>query len=329
MIEAYTVGITLALENGVSEGLAVIRRDLGTVNRAVEGSAVGLRHLKRLADHSPLGPRAAALGTESGKSQARSRKSGGAPNQSDVARSELMPSGFTRQLRTADGHGRDLLHVAAASRPSADAARSAGARATSIRTEGDTSPRSGRSLASIAGNETKLIKATIVQVPEAARLQYGQSQIAAVQPVPRSSRGGQSERQADQPLAAYVAKQTPSAPSGLVGDSKPRAYDPRQSTSAAIYQSRDVPQPMGSAGERTNPANNDQFGFLKSEMPSAVPPPTDTRGTSMQGDVYLDGTRLGRWVADYLSKAVDRPRSGTTGFDPRMTATWPGAPVGS
>ena len=39
MIDAYTIGITLALNNGVADGIAAIRRDLAALDRAVDASA--------------------------------------------------------------------------------------------------------------------------------------------------------------------------------------------------------------------------------------------------------------------------------------------------
>jgi hypothetical protein len=45
MNDAYTIGITLALENGVSAGIEEIRRDLGELNRTVDTS---IRELARL-----------------------------------------------------------------------------------------------------------------------------------------------------------------------------------------------------------------------------------------------------------------------------------------
>ncbi len=38
-----------------------------------------------------------------------------------------------------------------------------------------------------------------------------------------------------------------------------------------------------------------------------------------QGDVYLDGIRMGRWIADHLARAAERPQGGSTGFDGRMS----------
>ena len=49
MVDAYTIGITLALDNGVSAGLETIRRDLVTLNGAADGSATRLIHLTRAA----------------------------------------------------------------------------------------------------------------------------------------------------------------------------------------------------------------------------------------------------------------------------------------
>src|SRR5580704_13260148 len=56
MIDAYTIGITLALDNGVSEGLATIHRDLVALNGVVEGSATRLKHLKRAAADLQIRP---------------------------------------------------------------------------------------------------------------------------------------------------------------------------------------------------------------------------------------------------------------------------------
>jgi hypothetical protein len=46
-----------------------------------------------------------------------------------------------------------------------------------------------------------------------------------------------------------------------------------------------------------------------------------------QGTIVLDGPELGRWVIGYLESQASRPGTMTTGIDPRMTATFPGAPT--
>jgi hypothetical protein len=55
--------------------------------------------------------------------------------------------------------------------------------------------------------------------------------------------------------------------------------------------------------------------------PPAAPAPA---GGPTGGDVFLDGSRVGTWVADHLAREAGRPQAGGTGFDSRMTAAWPG-----
>ena len=67
MIDAYAIGITLALDNGVSAGLATIRRDLIVLNGIVEGSTTRLKNLTRAgADLQSL----SAVGQQTGESPA-------------------------------------------------------------------------------------------------------------------------------------------------------------------------------------------------------------------------------------------------------------------
>ena len=48
MIEAFEIGITLALDNGVASGIAAIRQDLDALDRAIASSSAGLATLRRL-----------------------------------------------------------------------------------------------------------------------------------------------------------------------------------------------------------------------------------------------------------------------------------------
>ena len=56
----------------------------------------------------------------------------------------------------------------------------------------------------------------------------------------------------------------------------------------------------------------------------APPPATTTTAGPTGGDVFLDGTRMGTWLADHLAREAGRPQAGGTGFDSRLTAAWPG-----
>ena len=46
-----------------------------------------------------------------------------------------------------------------------------------------------------------------------------------------------------------------------------------------------------------------------------------------RGTIILDGALLGRWVMDRLARQASRPVAGTTGIDPRINATFAGAPT--
>jgi hypothetical protein len=48
---------------------------------------------------------------------------------------------------------------------------------------------------------------------------------------------------------------------------------------------------------------------------------TDRTG---RGDLYLEGSVLGRWFAQHLNREVIRPRAGIMAVDPRMTPSWGG-----
>jgi hypothetical protein len=57
---------------------------------------------------------------------------------------------------------------------------------------------------------------------------------------------------------------------------------------------------------------------------SAAPRAAAATSGPTSGDVFLDGARLGTWLASHLSREASRPPAGTTGFDPRLGIAWPG-----
>lgn len=59
--------------------------------------------------------------------------------------------------------------------------------------------------------------------------------------------------------------------------------------------------------------------------PSYAPPTAQAlQSGPTGGDVFLDGARVGTWLADHLAREAGRPQMGGTGFDPRLTPAWPG-----
>ena len=63
-------------------------------------------------------------------------------------------------------------------------------------------------------------------------------------------------------------------------------------------------------------------GFM--QAPTAAQQPTSTSNPPSQGDVFLDGARVGRWIVNMLAREASRPQSGATPFDARMGPSWPG-----
>jgi hypothetical protein len=57
-------------------------------------------------------------------------------------------------------------------------------------------------------------------------------------------------------------------------------------------------------------------------------PVAPTSGGPTQGDVFLDGTLVGRWMARKLAREVGRPPSGSPAFDPTRSPFPPGRMIG-
>jgi hypothetical protein len=143
-----------------------------------------------------------------------------------------------------------------------------------------------------------------------------QSSSLSVTPVQSSVRLEQLARVAParRPIGATAPQYFTAAPIGLPDpqDDWPTSRNSID-TSPPLVANRNSPRQM----TRTTPP------------PGGQPESTQTAGTEQQGTVALDGAQLGRWVIDHLERQASRPGTMTTGVDPRMTATFPGAPIGA
>lgn len=79
--------------------------------------------------------------------------------------------------------------------------------------------------------------------------------------------------------------------------------------------------PFAQSGATTS----QEAGATQSSAPSGA---TDSGPGPTEGDVYLDGTLLGRWMARTLSAQASRPASGGAGFDLRRGVFPTGAMIG-
>ena len=55
---------------------------------------------------------------------------------------------------------------------------------------------------------------------------------------------------------------------------------------------------------------------------STRPQPPEPAPQATSGDVFLDGARVGRWMARSLGREAARPPAAGTAFDPRLTPAW-------
>ena len=115
------------------------------------------------------------------------------------------------------------------------------------------------------------------------------------------------------PAPSFYAAPPPSEPNFAVpsGD---------LSRSAAPISRFYVP-PDGSGDSENHRAEREQ-------APAAPTPSASTSGP-MEGDVFLDGALLGRWMSKHLTQQAGRASTGPTGFDPRRGRLLPGAAVGT
>ncbi len=65
------------------------------------------------------------------------------------------------------------------------------------------------------------------------------------------------------------------------------------------------------------------------ERDGEAPSQDTARSGPTEGDVYLDGERVGRWMARHLARELGGPQAAGTGFDPRLGPTWPGSMHGN
>ncbi len=258
-MDDYLIGIRLALDNGVSAGLASIRADLVTLDRAVSNSAEGLRALSTMAP-SPQPPAKAT------------------PTQ-QVGRISEAPS------------------AASAAPPP---------------TPPDPAPRA----------------APIIRIHPATSPQPI-GWVSAAPPI----------TSAPPPTAVAVAPTaTPSLSASSPGHTHPaQSFVNRPLTPTAPGPARPIASPSPSAPQAALAASNGSEPSLAPiaspsqsvAQPTAYAPPSHPQPSQPTGgDVFLDGERVGHWLANHLAREANRPSAGGTGFDPNLGITWPGAAQG-
>jgi hypothetical protein len=373
MTEAFEIGISLALADGVSEGIAKAQRDADAVTRAAGAGALSVQRLQK-----------AGVAALTVMRSARDLAASVSPAESARSKAALPPVAATGSVERSDNNGvlSGPVAVAAAAplaQPSAPvivpAAPAAGddmSHADEGRTEVVHSFRLDQHPVPVdpqpavrvidqperPGEDRRLPLATPVQVNSPLRTvdrprAVGAKLAEAVAVPPARPAGTADAGSSAAPTAAgprggerlalrldmyggrrSVSTSEPSAQSavGAVGPVVRTVAEPtvqRAQVFAKLPAApvapvlSDVPQPRPTAQERSLPDG--------AEPQQAAEEPgggADALGGPSQGDVFLDGALVGRWMSRHLSREAGRASAGPTGFDQRRNPLLPGATVG-
>ena len=342
MIDAYEIGIELALQDGVSAGLDAVSKEMAALDAALAASSAGLAALTRTA-HTAAAAATAAVGGAQAKAVE--------PRAADVMQNVEQGQGGQGQ-RAAPGVA--VVEIAAA--PAA-----AG---------GDWVQEAVKEMqpaSSIAGEpareSVRLVDAPSAapvpeQNPEQARRgpEGGQAGTRPVIVSPQVALPGAApiERAvaASAPRAAVIAEAAPQeivadltgtgrdldTPARVTAPARPgevRAdvasatpfgatapdVPPRAGQNAAAVQVVPSRLVAGVPVERERVPSAPMAGLF-AENAAAPQTESDGRGDGGGGTVVLDGRLVGHWLSERMARDAARPAAGPTFFDPRQAPAW-------
>lgn len=351
MIDAYTIGITIALEDGVSAGVAAIQQDLLALDRAIQATAAGLLALRRLGQQTGVigsaGPAPASSHAPASLPSAGpdtpapdaipppERIVAPTPSSAPVALPDHRSNASSAvRLEGSTVERPPLAPDAGREAPQPRREQSAGAQPTAPRFPFQTTrqntaeqrPFEPRQVAEFAPRpiqEHRVVAAEFA--PHSIQEHRG---VAADPPPPPAP---QPDSLADPALPpppklvpAAPIPAAPAAPSTVRRDPPqwPVSAAPKEAADSSTSMPRAAPLLAGTPEHRSVPAQSSHQAPGRWNAASPFPPP-EAAHVRLSGDVILDGSRLGRWISDSLTRMAERVPSGSTGFDPRAGVGWP------
>ncbi len=349
MIDAYSIGVSVALDNGVGEGVAAMRRQLATLDRATASSRAGLARLiaagRPAMEAGPLGPRALAAASRDPRRglalapapraarKAASATDKGATTHASATRTPRLSvpsiSGAGPHKAKAERVRADANAAMAARRHARPADQNAERNAERgaerhaerrLRTaeRGHTAPgplRDARPPLSVP-HLAALGRETAAPAPQAGG--------GAPAPRPGTQRSGtRSDAAAGSVATAGSGGVAPAAPGSMLrGPGGPKASllagAPAVAPTAAL-------RPLGAARAPAAPVPPARATVRVTGSDGAAATGDGAGAAPAGGAVYLDGRLVGRWLANHLADAASRAPAAAAGFDPRQSFTWPGA----
>ena len=396
MPEAYEVGITLALQDGVSAGIQLIQRDLALLDRAIAATSQNLTALGARGGMPKSGPAMAASPGSAADEFSRATKS----VQNSVSdSSDLGPDTGSKPASPPAAPAPGSLPGAAAStmgRQAADAGSSGPTNtgvlqrpAAPVEQTGAAVAQQAMAAATVNGSASEAAvpgggtEATTRQPRSVAPVETApvpvtpnpQRRIGPVLPselpprlIDASGATGAPMPMRREPAAEKVSVATSAAPVENASKldsraarqkSEPDAANPslnRAHAPAPQAQSSQMSAPESSMRQQPNrepttplplrysstsraPEVREQTASAPLSEPTrdgggqpqsaaAAPSAAAPQAVTMQGDIIIDGTRLGRWMTNALARQASRPSSGPVAPDPRQTPLWSGQAQG-
>jgi hypothetical protein len=342
--EAFEIGVSLALRDGVSDGIAAARRDMALIETAIRTSGVSLEALKRAGNQVLDQTRQArrAERAEDGIAGAVGRASGAAVPRGGGAAPALREELPARQETMVRLQEVWPAPDVGAARPGPGKPPPGGA--VSVQTA---PPPQGVFTPSAPGRRAPgdALAARVPAPPPGAMGSLAQAVVAPPQGVPapvatpqavRQVRTGTGQAGTVAPLRVQIGAQ-----GGPVAGFGPAQRDGADWAVPTAPPGRAMPGAaqtvVGAAAAQWTGLPTGAAPASPTVSPDSKPPGADVSGTDnsrssdtapMQGDVFLDGVLVGRWMCRFLAKQAGRDPAGPTGFDPRRNAVLPGATIG-
>jgi hypothetical protein len=357
MIEAFEIGISVALADGVSEGIARAQKDADAVARAVAAGTVSVERLRQagLAALTVVQPGVQPSKVSATQGLARShpgtqpQEGAGAegvgaaePRQAGARR--LIGAGEAVASLMAREHA-DAAPPSAVSMPPTGGAGPAGIDGSGPTANVQPATTDVAQAAFPSGHSTPagflrpVILTTLVpdgdkpgaplpaaRGDDAQRLGGGRSPT-----VPADACAG-SGRSVALRLDDYGSRGGNFAAGGvrLAGSEGSQAVPATSRDGGAAGESAAYYAPVFAPAAHTSVFAPSHAGApalqaRDADTPASVASPSPAPS---HGDVFLDGALVGRWMSRLLSREAGRAPAGPTGFDPRRNALLPGPTVG-
>ncbi len=354
MSEAFEIGVTLALSDGVSESIESTKKEIAGLEQVLHSSGVSMQQLRAAAADILSVPRRPELihqpsrnSSEAKPIDSESVDAGRAPGspmqknadetsweeaetQETVTRQssenrlgspeqpQLSQQGPTApQIRDELFSPMNAVESERAATPVQPPSGSTSSKAVSISVDTSTS---SATLPSAWSLEKPFQNNDFASQPK----QFERSKAAQVADFCDSPRLTQRQDVPDLTIKYPVTDDI--TPTSTFYDALPA----RQQSSGASYE-----QLLHSAAPSSQPdgpaasfAGGEDAVADRKQAPVA-PMMSSASASPTEGDVFLDGALLGRWMSKHLTQQIGRASAGPTGFDPRRGRLLPGPTVGN